>query len=173
MEEQQLKTGKFVLNYGLLLGLVSVVFGVMLYTQKMHYEMSTPIMIVSVILTAVAIFMGVNAFKKANGGYLKIGEALKVAVGIALISAIISLLYQYVLTNFIEPDFIDKAMEIAKPKTFEQNPSLTEEQWEQGVTMRKKMNWISYPIGLIISCVIGLVLGLITGLILKKAKPAY
>nr|WP_293301221.1 DUF4199 domain-containing protein [Allomuricauda sp.] len=173
MEEQQLKTGKFALNYGLLLGLVSVVFGVMLYTQKMHYEMSTPIMIVSVILTAVAIFMGVNAFKKANGGYLKIGEALKVAVGIALISAIISLLYQYVLTNFIEPDFIDKAMEIAKPKTFEQNPSLTEEQWEQGVTMRKKMNWISYPIGLIISCVIGLVLGLITGLILKKAKPAY
>ena len=37
MEEQQPKTGKFALNYGLLLGLVSIVFGVMLYTQKMHY----------------------------------------------------------------------------------------------------------------------------------------
>ena len=68
---------------------------------------------------------------------------------------------------------MDKAMEIAKPKAFEQNPSLTEEQWEKGVEMQKNLAWMRYPIGLIISCVIGLVLGLITGLILKKEKPAY
>nr|WP_298790494.1 DUF4199 domain-containing protein [uncultured Allomuricauda sp.] len=173
MEENQPKVGKFSLNYGLILGLISVVFGVMLYTQGMHYEMNTSVIVISTLLSIVVIVLGTLAFKKANGGYLKLGEALKLAVGIALVSTILSLLYQYVLVNFIEPDFMDKAMEIARPEAFEKNPSMTEEQWEQAVSMNKKMAWLRYPIGLIISCLVGLVVGLITGLILKKDKPAY
>ncbi|MBR9854450.1 MAG: DUF4199 domain-containing protein [Algicola sp.] len=173
MEEQQVKTGKFALNYGLLLGAIFVVFGVMLYTQKMHYEMSSAVMVVSIVLMSAAIFIAVNAFKKANGGYLSISEALKVAVGVALVGTIMSLAYQYVLTNFIEPDFMDKAMEIAKPKAMAQNPNMTEEQWEQGMEMQKSLAWIQYPVGLIINCVVGLIIGLITGLILKKSKAEY
>jgi len=173
MEEQQPKTGKFALNYGLLLGLISVVFGVMLYTQKMHYETSTAVIVISIVILAAIIFVAVNAFKKANGGYLAISEALKVAVGVALVGAIISLAYQFVLTNFIEPDFMDKAMEIAKPKAMAENPNMTEEQWEQGVEMQKSFAWIQYPVLLIMNCVLGLVLGLITGLILKKSKADY
>lgn len=173
MEEQQPKTGKFALNYGLILGVVSIVFSIMLYTQGMHYEMSTPIMIISILLTLVVILLGVMAFKKANGGYLTLGEALKVAVGIALISTILSLVYQFVLINFIEPDFMDKAMEMAKVKAMADNPNITEEQWQQGAEMQKKLGWLRYPIGLIMGCLIGLVIGLITGLILKKSKPEY
>jgi len=173
MEEQQPKTGKFALNYGLLLGLISVVFGVMLYTQKMHYERNTGIIVISIVIMAAIIFVGVNAFKKANGGYLSISEALKVAVGIAVIGAVISLAYQFVLTNYIEPDFMDKAIEMAKPEAMAQNPNMTEEQWEQGVEMQKSFAWLQYPIGLIINCVLGLILGLVTGLILKKSKADY
>ncbi|WP_127137782.1 DUF4199 domain-containing protein [Flagellimonas oceanensis] len=173
MEEQQPKTGKFALNYGLILGLISVVFGVMLYTQKMHYERNTGIIVISIVIMAAIIFVGVNAFKKANGGYLSISEALKVAVGIAVIGAVISLAYQFVLTNYIEPDFMDKAIEMAKPEAMAQNPNMTEEQWEQGVEMQKSFAWLQYPIGLIINCVLGLILGLVTGLILKKSKADY
>jgi len=173
MEEQQVKTGKFALNYGLLLGAIFVVFGVMLYTQKMHYEMSTSVIVISIVLMAAAIFLAVNAFKKANGGYLTISEALKVAVGVALVGTILSLAYQFILTNFVEPDFMDKAIELAKPKAMAQNPNMTEEQWEQGVEMQKSFAWIQYPVGLIMNSVVGLILGLITGLILKKSKADY
>lgn len=173
MEEQQVKTGKFALNYGALLGIISVVFGVMLYTQKMHYETSTAVIVISILIMAAIVFLAVNAFKKANGGFLKISDALKVAVGLALVGTIISLLYQYVLTHFIEPDFMDKAMEIAKPKAMANNPNMTEEQWQQGVEMQKSFAWIQYPVVLIMNSVIGLVLGLITGLILKKSQPEY
>ncbi|MDC6384815.1 DUF4199 domain-containing protein [Flagellimonas taeanensis] len=173
MEEQQPKTGKFALNYGLLLGIISVVFGVMLYTQKMHYEMNASIIVVSILIMAGVLFIAVNAFKKANGGFLTISEALKVAVGAAVVGAVISLAYQYILTHFIEPDFFDKAMEIAKPKAFEQNPNMTEEQWDQAVEMQKGFAWIQYPVGLIMNSIFGLVIGLIVGLILKKSKPSY
>ncbi|WP_375324813.1 DUF4199 domain-containing protein [Flagellimonas sp. GZD32] len=173
MEEQQVKTGKFALNYGVLLGVISVVFGVMLYTQKMHYETSTAVIVISIVIMAAIVFFAVNAFKKANGGFLKISDALKVAVGLALVGTIISLIYQYVLTHYIEPDFMDKAMELAKPKAMANNPNMTEEQWQQGVEMQKGFAWIQYPVVLIMNSVIGLVLGLITGLILKKSQPEY
>src|SRR5690606_20413464 len=173
MEEQQAKTGKFALNYGLLMGAVSVVFSVMLYTQKMHYEMSTGVIVISSLIGAVIIFLGIRAFKSANGGYLSISDSLKVAVGAAVIGALISIVYQLVLVNMIEPDYMEKAMEIAKPKAFEQNPNMTEEQWEQGMEMQKSFAWIQYPIILIMNSIFGLIIGLIVGLILKKAKPAY
>ncbi len=173
MEEQQVKTGKFALNYGVLLGVISVVFGVMLYTQKMHYETSAAVIVISIVIMAAIVFFAVNAFKKANGGFLKISDALKVAVGLALVGTIISLIYQYVLTHYIEPDFMDKAMELAKPKAMANNPNMTEEQWQQGVEMQKGFAWIQYPVVLIMNSVIGLVLGLITGLILKKSQPEY
>ena len=173
MEEQQAKTGEFALNYGLLSGLISVVFGVMLYTQKMHYETSTAVIVISIVILAAIVFFAVNAFKKANGGFLTISQALKVGVGVALVAAIISLIYQFVLTNFIEPDFMDKVMEMAKPKAMANNPNMTEEQWEQGVEMQKSFAWIQYPVLLIMNSVLGLILGLISGLILKKSQPEY
>lgn len=172
MEEIEVKPKKIILNYGLLLGLVSVVFGIMLYTQKLHYEQSAMIISISLILTAAFIFLGVNAFKKSNEGYLKVGEALKIGVGIALVATIISLLYQYILITYIEPDFMDKAMEIAEVKAFKDNPSMTQEQWNTGMEMQKKFAWLSYPIGLIFSCITGLVFGLISGLIMKKANTS-
>ena len=150
-----------------------MVFSVMLYTQKMHYEMNTGVIVISSLIGAVIIFLGIRAFKSANGGFLSISDSLKVAVGAAVIGALISIVYQLVLVNMIEPDYMEKAMEIAKPKAFEQNPNMTEEQWEQGMEMQKSFAWIQYPIILIMNSIFGLIIGLIVGLILKKAKPAY
>ncbi len=64
-------------------------------------------------------------------------------------------------------------MELAKVKTFEDNPKMTEEQWTQGVEMQKKFAWITYPVILIFNIIIGLIVGLVSGLVMKKQNPAY
>ena len=173
MEENQPKIGKFSWTYGLLLGLAGVVFSVMLYSMDMHYEQGWDIRIIGVLLMVGAIVWGSLQYKKANSGYFSISDGLKLGAGIALIAGIISLIYYALLSNVIEPDFMDKAMDIAKVKAFEDDPKITEEQWAQGVEMQKKFAWMAYPIILIMNIIIGLVIGLVTGLILKKQKPAY
>ncbi len=173
MEEKQPKTGKFIWTYGSLFGLASIAFGVILYSMDMHYEQGWDVRIMGTVLLIGAIVWATQEFKKANGGYLILSDGLKLGAGIGLIGAIFSLIWYALLTNVIEPDFMDKAMEIAKVKTFEDNPKLTEEQWNQGVEIQKNFAWLAYPIGLIINTVIGLIIGLITGLIMKKQKPAY
>ncbi len=173
MEENQPKIGKFCWTYGLLLGVAGIVFSVMLYSMDMHYEQGWEIRIIGTLLMIAAIVLGTIQFKKANSGYLTIANALKLGAGIALVGGILSIVYYALLTNVIEPDFMDKVMEIAKVKTFEENPNLTEEQWNQGVEMQKSFAWIAYPAIIIINVGIGLVIGLVTGLIMKKQKPSY
>jgi len=173
MEENQPKTGKFALNYGVLLGVVSVVFGLMLFSLDMHYDQGWAIRGVSLALTVVAIIFGISQFKKANEGFLTISEALKLGAGIAVIAGIIGIIYFFLLSNVIEPDYMDKMYEIGKEKALADNPQLTEEQIDQGIEIQKGFAWVTYPIILIFNIIIGLVIGLIGGLIMKKQKPAY
>ncbi|MDV7138518.1 DUF4199 domain-containing protein [Maribacter sp. TH_r10] len=173
MEQNEPKTGKFALNFGVILGVVSVIFGLMLFSMDMHYDQGWAIRGVSLALTVAAIFLGILQFKKANEGYLTISQALKIGTGIALIAGIIGLIYFFLLSNVIEPDYMDKMYEIGKVKAMADNPNLTEEQIDQGIEMQKGFAWLTYPFILIMNIIIGLILGLISGLILKKQKPAY
>jgi len=173
MEENQPKTGKFALNYGLLIGGVGVVFGIMLYMMDMQYERGIGVQGAQIGILAVGVVLAIIQFKKANLGYLKISDALKVGAGAALIAGLVGLLYFFVFSNFVEPEYMDKLTEIGKQEAMASNPNLTEEQIDQGIAMQKKFAWVSYPLILIFNIIIGLIVGLITGLIIKKQKPAY
>jgi hypothetical protein len=109
MEENQPKIGKFSLNYGLILGLISVVYGVMLYSLDAHTTQDTSTQVISIVLMIAITLWGIYNFKKANNGYLTIGEALKLGAGIALVGGIIGVIYLLVLSNVLDPDFAAKA----------------------------------------------------------------
>lgn len=173
MEENQPKTGKIALMFGLLTGGVGIIFAIMLFTMEMQYERGVAVQGVQIAILAAGIILAVAQFKKTNSGYLNISQALKVGAGVALIAGIAGLLWFFVFSNLIEPDFMDKSMELAKVKTFEDNPKMTEEQWKQGVEMQKKFAWITYPVILIFNIIIGLIVGLVSGLVMKKQNPAY
>jgi hypothetical protein len=170
MEENQPKTGKYALNFGLVLGVISVIFGIMLYTLDMHYQRNTAVTIVGVLITIVVLFFAINQFKKNNDGFLTLSEALKVGVGAALIAAIIGVVYQYALANYIDPNFMDKAMDAQMAEAMA-NGKMTSEQVEQGKEMGKKFFWVGYPIYLIISVLFGLIISLVIGLVIKKNRP--
>ncbi|MEM8999265.1 MAG: DUF4199 domain-containing protein [Bacteroidota bacterium] len=172
MEENQPKTGTFSLNYGLILGGLSVAFGVMLFLQDAHTSQSSANQIIGIVMMAAVVFWGIYSFKKANQGYLTIGEALKLGTGIALISAIVYIVYLLILSNLLDPDFALKVAEAQKAAA-EEAGTASPEQIQQQYDGTINYFWITYPIILIFNIVIGLVLGLISGLILKKSKPAY
>jgi len=171
MEVTQPKIGKFSWTYGLLLGVVGVIFSVMLFSMDMHYEQGWTIRIVGIVLMIAAIILGISQYKKANSGFLKVVEGVKLGAGIGLVAAILSIIWYALLTNVIEPDFFDKSMEIAKVKVLEENPQMTDEQWNQGVEMQKSFSWLAYPFIIIINVILGLIIGAIVGAIMKNNRP--
>ncbi|WP_210423697.1 DUF4199 domain-containing protein [Croceivirga thetidis] len=170
--ENKPKLSKYSIKFGLIAGIIGLVFGLMLFFQGLHYEQSAVTTVINISILFAVVAFCVNQYKKDNEGFLKLGDALKLGTGVALIAAVIGLVWYFLLSNdIIEPGYMDKAMDIAKEKAMENNPQMTDEQWDQGVAMQKKFMWMAYPIGLIFNAILGLVAGLVFGLILRKDRP--
>ncbi|WP_029036510.1 DUF4199 domain-containing protein [Salinimicrobium xinjiangense] len=173
MEAQQAKARKFVLNYGLILGILLVLLGVIMYVLNYHLKPHWSFMVITFAVFIAVVVYGIKGYKKENGGFLSIGEAIKVAVGIALIAAIISGLWVVVLSTILEPDYMEQAIELQKQEAFANNPALTEEQWEKGLEMSAAFRgpWITFAFTLVVDMLFGLIVGLIAGAIMKQRRP--
>ncbi len=173
MEETKPQTGNFAWKYGALAGSAILVFSLMLYSMDMIYQQNVAISLIPFVVVASSIVLGIFQFKTGSLGFLSLSEALKIGTGVGVVAGIISVLYLLVLSNVIEPDYIDNMFAAQRETIMTDNPQLTDEQIDQGFEMQKKLAWIGYPVALIMYALFGLIVGLITGLILKKQKPAY
>jgi hypothetical protein len=174
MEGNQPQIRKYAIQWGVISAVIGIVFQVMLMFQKMHYEQSTAIQVIGISILFAVIAFGINSFKKDNGGFLKLNQALKLGTAIAVVSGLVGLIYYFLLSNdILEAGYMEKTMELAKNKAFADNPNMTQEQWDQGMEMQEKFQYLAYPFILIFNAILGLVAGLIFGLIMKKDSPTY
>jgi|AntAceMinimDraft_11_1070367.scaffolds.fasta_scaffold18129_3 DNA-binding transcriptional regulator of glucitol operon len=171
MEENQTKTGKFALTYGLILGVAGVIFAFMLYSMDMHYQGGAAVMLISIGLSLAALIIAMIQFKKANNGFMSFGQALKIGVGVCLIGGIIGVLFNQVLTNFIDPEMMNKAMEYQRSQLME-TTAMTPDQIDLQMEMGQKFTApaIQILIGLVYSIISGFILSLIPALVLKKQE---
>ncbi len=141
-----------------------------MYVTNMYIEKSWVGNTISFIVMVLVIVYGINEFKKSNGNYLSVGQAIKIGVGISLIAGIIGAVYQLIFINFIEPDFMERMMQIQFDKMVENNPDMTEKQLEMSMEMGRKFSspWITSAITIVASLFFGLIISLIAGLVMKK-----
>jgi hypothetical protein len=121
------------------------------------------------------IIYALKAFKESNGGFLSLGEALKVGLATALIAGIIGVLFNMLFVTVIEPDFAANIVEKASSDMVEQNPNMTEDQMEMAISITEKMvsPVVMAAMGIILSLFFGFIISLISGLIMKVEKPAH
>ena len=115
----------------------------------------------------------INAFKKENGGYLSIKEALKIGVGISLIAGLIGVVWMLLLMFVIEPDYINQMADVQRDQIDKQYPNMTDAQKQNALEMSSKFNspWILAAFSLIGNLFFGLIISLVVGLIKKNKNP--
>jgi hypothetical protein len=170
MEANPPKIGKFALNYGLILGGIIVVFSIMLYLQDLHYQQGIWNAVVSFVLTLVVVTVAMMQFRKANEGKLSFGQAIKIGVGAALISAVVGIVWNLVLTQVIDPETTEKALAYAEEQ-MRTEYNLNQEQIDAQLSISRKMAapYIQVPFALIASVIFGFLASLIPALVLKKS----
>ena len=173
MENQKITTAKTALHYGLILGGINVAYGLMLYSLDMHYQNETSTSIIGYVFFIMITLWGIIQFKKSNNGYLKLSEALKSGVGIALISAIVVAIYAIILTHYLDPEFLDKSIEYQKQKVLQENPEISVENINKMFDMQKEFSgpFITSGFIIIFNLFFGFIISLVVGLILKKSQP--
>ena len=172
MENQNPTSKQIMLNHGLLLGVISVLLSVSIYAMGKIYDQGVWVMLVSFALMAVIIFLGLQKFRISNNGLLSLGEALKIGLGISLVGAIVSIIYNQIFINFIEPDFMVNILKVAEQKMLDTNPNMTDDQIETALSIQKTFSKpiIGIAMGIVGSLFFGFIISLIEGLILKRTE---
>lgn len=173
MENQQKPRKNLMWTYGLILGFVGILQSVAYYAMNNTYGNQWYKTVISLVIMAVVIFLGIKECKKNNNGFLSLGQGLKTGIGIALVGAIISVIYTVLFAKFIEPNFVENIVEMQRQQ-FLENPKMTDEMID---TMSENTRKYFYPVTigviLISSLFFGFVISLITSLIMQKKEEQY
>ena len=177
METKNVNFLSITLRNGILLGLASVAFTVLLYITDFLYTDSTLLAVITwlinIAISVVFIVMAVEQYKKANEGFLSIGEAIKVGVLVAVIAGVIGAIYQVIYATIIDPDYYDKVVEVAMKK-MSAMANFNEEQLEEfqdKMYANKPSIGSSFSTSIIFSAIGGLIISAIVGAVKKKEQP--
>ena len=169
--EKKRSIWKETLNYGIIYGLITVVFSVLTYMFDLTFK--TWIIWPSLLLGVVVLFFLLRSYRHHyNNGYTSYGKSVGAGVIISIYAAIISAIYIYVLYTFIDPGLMDKSMAVAEAKMLEKG--LPEAAIERAMEMQSKMMkpWFTSLMGIFNSVIYGLILSLIVSLfVMKKGNP--
>lgn len=94
-------------KWGVILGGVSVASTLILYIINAELLASTSIMFgIMAISIGLMVYAGI-VLRRANGGYISFGEIFMGLMIVTVVSTVISILFQYVLYNVIDPGLVD------------------------------------------------------------------
>ena len=82
-----------VLNYGLIMGGLTIAFTLMLFLMDMHYQNSSIQQWTGLLIMAGSIVFGQLAFKKMNDGFISLGEGMKLYLVLLLTWNVVILKY--------------------------------------------------------------------------------
>ena len=172
-EPVKVNSKKIMLTYGAILGVVSILLSVISYVMGNVFKPHWSIQLLGFLILIAVIVYGLREFKKQNGGFLKLGQALKIGIGITAISSVLGILYFIIFTNLIEPDYFVQYMDFQREAALEANTSATPEQIEQGLEMSKPFMNTGFFAGIqfIMAVFFGFIVSLVAGLVMKRENP--
>ncbi|MCG2430147.1 DUF4199 domain-containing protein [Aequorivita xiaoshiensis] len=173
MENQTASLKKIALNFGVLLALLSIVLQVISFVLDAHIDRPWWLTILQLVISIGVLVYGIKAFKTDNAGFLTIAQALKTGLAISLVAGIISVIFNYIFINYIDPDFIQKTLDFSREQMITDFPNMTEEQMENSLEISAKFMTptIMSAMGILATLFFGFIISLVAGMILKKNPP--
>ena len=165
------------LMYGLISGGVAIVFTLVLYLAGVKWFVH-PIAWAGLALPIVVAVLGGLAQKKANGGYLEFGAALKTVFLIFVIGSVVSTAFTYVLFNIIDVPFREALSQETAEVTEKMMQKFGASQADIDKATADAMNGNNYTVSRLalsfaFGCILWFVFALIIAAIIKKKKPEF
>ena len=84
------------------------------------------------------LFTALFSLKKANEGFISLSGSFENWIGVSLVSAIISIIYTQILVNFLDPETMNKSLDLTIENMRIQNPEMPKEALESVRSIQKK-----------------------------------
>ena len=179
--ETKTSTAKHAMQYGLLIGIISILEFVIGYVLNIDPQTNKSFGIIMnvanmIILPFIFVYIACTTYKnKINDGFISFGQCLKIGVTIRLIGSIVYGIF-YIIFTLIFPEFVPELIDKIMSITIKERPSMTQAELEMTQSvMDKMMNpYITVPLSIVMNCFIYLIHSLLVGAIVKKdANQSY
>jgi type IV secretory pathway VirB2 component (pilin) len=165
-------TTSVALRYGLLTGVISVIYSFILLASNL--EQNTALALLSVIILIGGIFLAHKNFKENNSGFMSYGQGLGIGTLVSLVAGLLGGIFRYVYMEFIDPAAGQRALDQARAK-LEEAGNMSDAQIDQAVQMSQRFS--SGPIGIVVavlgSALMGFLITLIIAAITKHNRPEF
>lgn len=164
---------KSFIKYGIIGSLLAFAWTLVGYvmgneTQEKLKWLSMLVMIIIVVFCFRAV---INEEKKANEGFISFGKAFGMAFKTGLVMALCSAVFTYLYFNFINPEYMEFAIQKAQEQM--QSQGLSDEQIDMSMKMQAKFMTPAMMtiVAFFSSVIIYVIVSLIMGAIMKKENP--
>ena len=170
--EEQTKTPflKPALIYGAIYGFASILLSVIFYLLNLQFK--TWPQLVSIVVIIVVLVYTLKAYRDEYlGGFASFGQLLLMALGIAVVATILSTIYQLILVNYIDPDYLEKSQQFIYER-YANDSRFSEAQIDMMMERMDNSGGMGRLIrrSLIWGTVVTFILGMIVSAFIKKEK---
>lgn len=169
METSQKSVGSQAINYGIITGLVMVLYALIIYifdattNQYLGYG--------SYVILLIGIILATKTYRdKENDGYLNYSAGIGLGTLIALYASILSGIFTFVLYKYIDPQAIEPMLQQAKEEMYKRG--IEGEQLDQSIAVTRqflKPHWMAIS-GIFYTTIVGLILSLIVSVFFKRTE---
>lgn len=167
--EEKLSTRSVGIRYGLILGVISIVYFLVLSLSGLNPNDGWNW--AGLVFTIGAIFLAHKYYKENGDGFMPYGDGVGIGFWITLISSAISSVFTYIYVKFVDTTFMEMIRDQQMEKFQEQG--MSDEQIDQAMEMAAKFSTPEMILifGLLGGLFIGMIVVLIVTAITKKSNP--
>lgn len=171
MTENQPSVTAIAIKYGLITALVGIVYSLVL--NVLDLSTNQWLTSLSYLILIAGLVLAMKDFKTNNYGYMSYGQGLGVGALLSAIFGLLSGIFSWIYTTYIDPEFMSRMQEVQRTKMLEQG--LSDEQIDAALGMAEKFqNPLTMIFGsMAVFLIIGFILSLIIAAIMKNKRPEF
>lgn len=160
------------IKYGLLTGLLYVVFATISYLTESYGNFFVALL-VSVVISVIGIVLALKEFRKQNDGLMSYGQGLGLGIMVSIIAGIISGLFSMLYIQFIDPGMPEKLVDATMEQmaAFGVDDSMLDSQREEIMASFTPLKQLTSAITNAFFS--GLLLSLIIAAVMKHKRPEF
>lgn len=169
--EHATSKNQVIIKFSIIYALANIGVALVMYILEIM-DKSWLITILSLGVNAAIMFFAMKSRKNDTlNGYMTYGQGLGTGMLIAIFGGLVTAVYTFVFYSYIDPEFIDKMLEISRTEMLKKD--MSDEQIDQALEMSKKfMSPIMMTVFAYIgSLFFGLIISLVLAAVTKNENP--
>lgn len=165
-------TARIALKWGIISAIISVIFTIVIYTFDL-WSMTLLSVLVGLLSTGIIVALACKEFKSLNSGFMTFGEGLGLGMLIVTVSSLISISFNQLYINVIDPGIQEEIMNFQEEMYLKQG--ISQEQVDTMLQQAERFNspGMQFLFGMLFALLLGFLVSIVVAAVMKKNRPVF